>query len=192
MILTFIITLIIGLLVIKSLVDFITGISKKDKKGILTLFSISYFLVILLGFWAWSIKKSINKSATISYFLNNTKHPVFSLKFLKDVIIGISYGFVFGFIDNFGLWFGIDLLEPIMPGGNLTKAALGNTYSNVLGALVATFLQKIIKFKLSTNENNVEKTPLWCNTLGTGLGCLTAIVICTYIFNYRKKLINKI
>ena len=52
---------------------------------------------------------------------------------------------VFGFMDNFGIWMGIDVLEKYMPGGVKMKAALGNTYSDMLGAIVGTSISIVAK-----------------------------------------------
>ena len=89
---------------------------------------------------------------------------------------------MFGFIDNFGLWFGMDALDPIIPGGILTKAGIGNSFSNTLGAILATFSTEIMSYLIkSKTDDDITNTPIWSNALGTGAGCLFAIFICRLI-----------
>lgn len=97
---------------------------------------------------------------------------------IKSTLIGLVFGIVFGFIDNFGLWFGIEHLEKYMPGGLKMKAALGNTYSDGIGAIIGTLIALIVKdlFQLDDDSNN-EKEPLWVNPIGIILGCLIGIFI---------------
>ena len=110
------------------------------------------------------LEKKGEKKMTFKEFINNGKVPS-----IKNIIIGLTFGITFGFIDNIALWFGIDTLEKYMPGGVLTKSALGNTYSNVLGVIVGTCISIAAK-----NIMNVEfnQEPIWLNTLGILIGCL--------------------
>ena len=74
-------------------------------------------------------------------------------------------------MDNSGLWFGMDALEPILPKGPLTRAGYSNLFSDTLSAFVATFAGSII--------SNVTKvtgdTPIWANTVGTIIGNLIGL-----------------
>lgn len=101
-------------------------------------------------------------------YLNNTKH----LKF-KDVMIGISFGVIFGFIDNTGLWIGIDMLSKYMPGGIKIQSALGNTYSDFIGSILGTVVSLVVKDAYGDIEENA---PIWSNTIGILIGCLLGIV----------------
>lgn len=88
---------------------------------------------------------------------------------IKNVFAGLIFGIVFGFLDNFGLWMGISVLEEHMPGGVKTKSALGNTYSDFIGAIVGTSVS-ILAFELLELSN--DATPIWANTIGILIGCL--------------------
>ncbi len=88
---------------------------------------------------------------------------------IKNVFAGLIFGIVFGFLDNFGLWMGISVLEEHMPGGVKTKSALGNTYSDFIGAIVGTSVS-ILAFELLEISN--DATPIWANTIGILIGCL--------------------
>jgi hypothetical protein len=95
-------------------------------------------------------------------------HSLFSL----NVLVGLVSGTVFGFIDNGGLYFGMDALDPILPGDNLEKAGWGNTFSDGLGAFLATFIGKIVQ-----NISGVDDTPLWTDFVGIVIGCILGIII---------------
>ena len=105
---------------------------------------------------------------TFTEYMNNTKH----LK-IQDVIIGITFGVVFGFIDNAGLWIGLDTLSQYMPGGVKIQSALGNTYSDLMGSILGTVISLVAKDMYGDIEENA---PIWSNTIGILIGCLLGIV----------------
>ena len=61
-----------------------------------------------------------------------------------------------------------------MPGGLLTKAALGNTYSDFLGVIVGTSVSIIAKESLDYDD---DKEPIWLNMIGIVIGCLGGMVV---------------
>ena len=91
---------------------------------------------------------------------------------LNTVLSGLTFGIVFGFIDNAGLWFGMEALDPYINAGPLTKAGVGNTYSDFLGSTVGTFASIIM-----VHLTGVKEAPLWVNTVGVFIGCMLGIVI---------------
>lgn len=95
---------------------------------------------------------------------------------MKQIIIGMSFGMIFGFIDNFGLWYGMDYLDPYLPGGNLTKAGYGNTYSDFIGSTMGTSISIILNTLYP-----VEEAPIWVNSFGIILGCLLGLYIPRYL-----------
>jgi hypothetical protein len=94
---------------------------------------------------------------------------------MKSLVVGLTFGIVFGFIDNFGLWVGISELERYMPGGVKVKAALGNTYSDGIGALLGTFVSIIAKDLYDSED--LENDPLWVNPIGIIIGCIIGIMV---------------
>ena len=100
-------------------------------------------------------------------FLNNNSEVT-----LKKVLVGMSFGMIFGFIDNFGLWYGMDYLDPYIPGGNLTKAGYGNTFSDFIGSTMGTSISIILGTLYPT-----EEAPIWVNSLGIIVGCLLGLYI---------------
>lgn len=118
----------------------------------------------------WSLKKKGEKQLTPIEFLNNGPTPS-----LKTVLVGMIFGFTFGFIDNSSLWLGMEYLGPvfarILP-GNLTNAGLGNTYGDFLGSSFGTFLAIIFKSIIT-----VGNIPIWADCLGVSIGCLLGVLI---------------
>ena len=116
----------------------------------------------------YTLKKKNKEEITIIEFLNNGSFPSF-----KDLLLGLIFGIVFGFIDNFGLWMGISSLEEHLPGGILTKSGFGNTYSDTMGAVIGTIIS-IIAADLYDYDGD---GPIWLNTMGIIIGCLLGMYI---------------
>jgi hypothetical protein len=147
---------------------------------LLKLIIISIGLILFSGFIAYRItngeyKQKLQEAGvadppdmSLILFLNNGIESVTT----KQILVGMAYGIIFGFIDNSGLWFGMDALDPYLPGGNLTKAGLGNTYSDLLGSLLGTFGSIII-----AKYSNVDKKPVWSESIGIIMGCLLGIYV---------------
>ena len=76
-------------------------------------------------------------------------------------------------MDNFGLWLGIDKLEKIMPGGTRTKAALGSTYSDMIGATIGTSFSIMINDYFQIPDDAPQ--PIWINTIGIIIGCFIGL-----------------
>ena len=124
-------------------------------------FLISYYIVnrdrVKNGKERYTLKQFLNKNQKLSF---------------KKVLVGMSFGLVFGFIDNAGLWFGLDSFQKYIPGGLLTKSGWGNTYSDGLGASLGTSVAVILKTLYP-----IEESPIWVDTAGIILGCILGIYI---------------
>lgn len=135
---------------------------------VLNIFLICFFIIL-----AYVVKNVIRKRKkqnpqTFIEFLNVGKKLT-----LKNVSIGLIFGIVFGFLDNFGLWMGISVLENYMPGGVKTKSALGNTYSDFIGATIGSAIS-ILAVEIFDYDN--DDTPLWVNTVGILIGCILGMM----------------
>lgn len=134
------------------------------------------FLTGAVAFYAqnYSRKKRGEKELSVLEFLNNGPMPSF-----KTVLVGMIFGFTFGFIDNSSLWLGMEYLGPIfarvLP-GNLTNAGLGNAYGDFLGSSFGTFLALIFKSFIQ-----VENIPIWADCLGVTIGCILGVLIPRYL-----------
>ena len=140
--------------------------------------TLSYFLlmnlffIVLFIFLAFRVKnyklvKKNKKPLSFVDFLNAGKKLTY-----KNVMFGLVFGIVFGFLDNFGLWMGISTLEKHMPGGIKTKSALGNTYSDFLGATIGSAISILAA---EIYEYDDDDTPIWINTVGIVIGCFIGL-----------------
>ena len=132
--------------------------------------------------------------AYLSYYIINNNHkkdPHDSKSFykflvgekisFKDLLTGLSFGIIFGFLDNFGLLIGISEITKNLPISNLAKSAIGNTYSDFLGASVGTFISIILKSY--TNYDDSGK-PFWLNMVGITSGCILGYFIPTFFYKF--------
>jgi hypothetical protein len=148
----------------------------KKHKGLIFLISSTVLIIIfflLLAFVVVNKKRIENGEEKLTFlqFFNNNSEVT-----LKKLLVGMSFGMIFGFIDNFGLWYGMDYLDPYIPGGNLTKAGYGNTFSDFIGSTMGTSISIILGTMYPT-----EESPIWVNSLGIVVGCLLGLYIPKYI-----------
>lgn len=140
-------------------------------------FSISVMLITgIIAYYVtnYSLEKKGLKKLTPLEFLNNGPPPS-----LKTVLVGMIFGFTFGFIDNSSLWLGMEYMGPIfakiLP-GNLTNAGLGNAYGDFLGSSFGTFLAIIFRSMIK-----IDAIPIWADCLGVTIGCLLGVLIPRYL-----------
>ena len=106
---------------------------------------------------------------------------------VKGVFFGMAVGLIFGFIDNAGLFFGMDVLEPYFPVVNwrdtpelsskdaeLQRAGMGNTFSDALGTFLAVFVGMMV---LNLNDMAIEDVSLFSEFVGIIAGCLLGVYI---------------
>jgi hypothetical protein len=134
---------------------------------VVTVFFVGIFLILAFNVVNNNRVEKGNNKLTFMQFLNNNSEVT-----LKKVLVGMSFGMIFGFIDNFGLWYGMDYLDPYIPGGNLTKAGYGNTFSDFIGSTMGTSISIILGTLYPT-----EEAPIWVNSLGIIVGCLLGLYI---------------
>lgn len=94
-----------------------------------------------------------------------------------SILAGLFSNIIFGFIDNFGLFFGANFLDEwfmMLPAADDANvfAGYGNTYSDLLGTFVSTFIGAMI-----TDLTKVGDTPIWGDAVGIIIGCLLGIVV---------------
>lgn len=147
------------------------SLTNKEVSGLVNLVLFSVISMVVVGYIALAVNNKTRadngmKPQTMMQFLDLVNPSV------KSILVGMGSGVVFGFIDNAGLWFGMDALDPVLPGGELTKAGFGNTYSDFLGSFLATFIGNII-----ANKTGVEGTPIWSESVGVVAGCLLGIYV---------------
>lgn len=91
---------------------------------------------------------------------------------LRGLLLGSVFGFVFGFVDNFFLVMGIDNIVKYFHGNTITKAGIGNTYSNIVACFIGVFISDIM---VTMTESRGEEFPLWASSIGMLIGCLSGL-----------------
>lgn len=143
------------------------NITLEDKKKLLTFLSICLVLILVVGLIAYRFSGKPN----VLNFLDIKPFPS-----VLAIITGMFANIIFGIIDNGGLFFGMSALDPFLPKGELTRAGLGNTFSDGLGAFLGSFSAVIIK-----SITKIEDTPLWSDAVGIVIGCLIGLYVPKYI-----------
>ena len=140
---------------------------QKKYISLIKLLTVSLLLIVGSGYAAFQSEKKKKPGLTLVQFLGVNPMPS-----AKSVGVGMASGMIFGFIDNAGLFFGMDALEPFLPKNNLIAAGLGNTYSDALGGFLGTFCGIIV-----TNMTGIYEYPVWSETFGIIIGCLMGVYI---------------
>jgi uncharacterized membrane protein YfcA len=136
-------------------------------------FIIFNIILISIAFWsAYQVRKYVTKKndqkqqGFIYWFNQGTITP-------KGVFVSLVFGIVFGFLDNFFMWMGLDKMMKFIPGGILTKGAWGNTYSDFVGATIGASVASIANDLL----HNDDSPPIWANALGITIGCIFGMYV---------------
>ena len=152
-------------------------------KEIFIFLAICLGLIMVTGFIAYRIGNSGSDSpVSLLQFLGFSNMNLDSKNSFRYIfMVSLVSGIVFGFIDNGGLYFGMDKLDPILPGDELEKAGWGNTFSDVLGSFLATFIGSIVRKISSVSED----PPLIADSIGIFIGCILGIYIPKAIKEYK-------
>jgi len=135
-------------------------------KVVILLSTFAGIIIVLLAI-AIFLAKKYKQWKSFTWFINGEQRFT-----MKALILGMLSSVVFGFVDNSGLWFGMDALNPYLPQGELTKAGWGNGFSNVMGTLIGSLVSKIIFIIF-----RFERGPLYAEVIGIVIGCLLGIYI---------------
>jgi hypothetical protein len=157
------------------------GLKKGGNNSVKQLFTVSFIVMISSIIISYIIKCS--KSKKVLYFSEYIGVKGYTP---KEMGIGMVTNIIFGFIDNFGLFFGMDSLDDFLnfdrnqAGGgsdddeiaNLQTAGWGNTFSDFLGA----FVGNAVGDSISTLAN-VERSPIISEIIGIVIGCVLGVYI---------------
>jgi len=140
------------------------------KSKVIIFILVNLFLIIGLFYISFTfhnhlLKARNKKTESIMTFLNRGDNKLT----FESIVLGLTFGLVYGFMDNFSMWMGLDTFKEYLPGGLLTKGALGNTYSDFIGATVGTFISVMAADYLDYDGGS---EPIWLNTIGIVIGCL--------------------
>lgn len=137
--------------------------TEEEKKNLIKFLAICLVLIFIFGIVAYNMSDNTNVLA----FLD-----IYPFPSMASILTGIVSNVVFGIIDNGGLFYGMSALDPFLPKGELTRAGLGNTFSDGLGAFLGTFSGVIIR-----NITKIDNTPMWCDVVGIIIGCLIGLYV---------------
>ena len=150
-------------------------LTSPEKSRIIKLFVVC--IVLIIGAFCAAYFTSPKREGVAAFL--GFSGPVFAF---KPILVGLVSSTIFGMIDNGGLYFGMDSLDPILPGDELEKAGWGNTFSDFLGAFLGTFIGIFVK-----NLTGVEDTPLFSEVIGIIFGCILGIKIPQLIKGKKSK-----
>ena len=143
-----------------------------DKKKIIwsTLFLCAFTTLIFGISWLLMAMYDKNpKNVTFNRFFDT------NLIIPKNILVGLSQGLIFGFIDNFGMYLGLDSLESLLnesiPNSTI-RAGIGNLYSSIFGSIMGASLSKGIK-----QSTGISTTPWWSDTIGILIGSILGIYL---------------
>jgi hypothetical protein len=152
------------------------GGQDKNHCSLLLLIAVSILLCIIAGI---ILQQSEKKAAERENRKPKTFIEILGMTSEKStpekIMVGMASNFIFGFIDNAGLFFGMDALDPYFPAakwGSKTQAGFGNTYSDALGSFLGTFIGGSIE-----NYTGIKDTPLWAEVFGIIAGCLFGVFV---------------
>ena len=131
-------------------------------------------------------RKTEYSLTNVKHWLNNTSelNPDGSVTLnqltMVKILASMAFGVIFGFIDNAGLFFGMDALDPHVQKISTdpkVSAGIGNTYSDVIGAFAGSFAGSIVQQSLKNQLPDCFEGPLWAEATGILLGCIIGIII---------------
>ena len=106
---------------------------------------------------------------TFTDFLNDGK----TIPSTQDILVGLTFGIVFGSMDTLGTWIGMKETSGILPGvSSEFQAAVAGTYSNIMSLTIGTLITLIARQVLKTED---EQKPIWVNVLGILIGSCIGI-----------------
>ena len=144
-----------------------TSLTSDQKKNIAVLLIVCLILIVISFSAAYFTLPSAPSGGVLEFLgFTGTNASI------SGFLVGLVSSVIFGMIDNGGLYFGMDALDPILPGDELEKAGWGNTFSDFLGGFLGTFIGILVK-----NITGVEDTPLYSEVIGIVIGCILGIYI---------------
>jgi len=160
----------------------IPEITPKQKKRALSLVAVCVILIAISTYFAYQSEKEKEgkQNLTLMEFLSIDKMPK-----MNNILVGMASGLVFGFIDNAGLYLGMDALDPFFSSDPLIRAGQGNTFSDLIGSFLGTFIGLYIK-----NKSGIDDYPVWSESIGIVIGCLIGVYLPAAILGGDNKQIN--
>ena len=139
-----------------------------EPHGLKSLFAISllFMIPLIMGSYLAKLNKG-NEFLLFSEYIGVKGYTG------KQIGYGMMTNIFFGFIDNFGLFFGMDAIDKYLAGtlDELSLGGIGNTYSDFIGAFVGNAIGD-----LTLTMANVDKTPIISEIIGIVVGCILGLM----------------
>ena len=151
------------------------------------LFWLSFYISAQFACYSWAVRIWTNPCGTFLIWLNGEGGASFA-----TIMVGATCNIVFGFVDNGGLFIGLDFLVdncilyfqeeffallPASDDANVV-AGYGNTYSDMIGAFLGPFFAA-----MAIAVTGIPDGPFWSNSIGILVGCLLGIAVPKMIFS---------
>ena len=94
----------------------------------------------------------------------------------KALLIGDTFGLVFGLVDSLIISFGMEAMSPYLPGDEVERAGWSNAVSNGAGALLGAFAASALRLLLRVKGNDIDG-PVYGSTIGVVIGCAAGVQI---------------
>ncbi len=167
--------------IVSKLVGKVAGmVGGGDKDKMYTVLLVCIVLIMITFIMAFNAHKDAaekrgEKPKSMGEFLGLTKSTFCDNP--GAIAVAMASNIVFGFVDNAGLFFGMDALDPVfekLKGGNhgLINAGYGNTFSDAIGAFLGTFIGSYI-----ADKSGIYDGPLWAQAIGIVIGCILGVYI---------------
>ena len=153
--------------------------------NLLFLLTISLIIIIIFGILDYNVYIENNPTSNVNtWFWGNNRLWTWS-----DIAVGMLFGILFGFIDNIGLYLGMDTIEEELHNRISNPkiiAGLGNTYGGIMSAFLGTFINNIFVTKSQI------QLPLIVTPVGIFLGSIAGVFIPIFFQTMYNRYIYKI
>lgn len=151
-------------------------LTREEKWSLVKLTIGSIIIIVIFGLFAYNSENDLRREngqrdLTLKEFFIYGGSEDFPT--LKNVLLGATFAFVFGFIDNLFLVLGVDNLEKLFSGySENVIAGIGNTYSDIIAAFLSSYIS-VIAF----NKYGVPPFISWVDAIGVFFGCIVGILV---------------
>ena len=164
---------------------FIFWLDTSNNQSLSLIMKVIYYIIIfgyLLFFTVFHMYRGKNhKIISLLNFLNDNidiDSGVIKKYSARDLRLSLLFGIIFGAIDNIGLFIGADSFGKLFGGDDENyQNTLGNTYSDLIGATIGTFISQIAIFRETDHTEPYQGGPIWANSISIIIGCIIPIAV---------------
>jgi len=141
------------------------------------IFVVTWALIVASAQIAFRMtKENDHPDLTWSEFLNLETSHLTTKSGIRLLFIGLSTGFLFGFLNNAGVWQGLDALSVMGSGVKPSSVNNASQVSEIVNDLFITAISTYINIAIYEKADvTLRQVPLWASLTGTFLGSLVGI-----------------